>query len=325
MSLLKSVIKTLASLALSLSLMLACLTGCGEHRRYETECFFFDTYVYVCIYGGSDEILSDVVRLCAEYDRLFSKTNTESDVWALNNANGEPVVVNEKTAELLMLSCEYAELSGGRFDVTCGSVTELWDFSSETPSLPDASELTEALQYVGTDKMTIEDTTVTLSSGTKIDLGGIAKGFVADEIASYLRESGVNNAVISLGGNVLVVGDKFGKQYTVGVEAPSGEGYLTTLKLSDKSVVTAGINKRGFTLDGCYYHHILDLSTGMPVNNGLASVTVISESSTKGDALATTLFLMGLEEGIILAESLDGVEAVFAATSGETFMTSGLQ
>lgn len=325
MSLLKSVIKTLASLALSLSLMLTCLTGCGEHRRHETECFFFDTYVYLCIYGGSDEILSDVVRLCAEYDRLFSKTNTESDVWALNNANGEPVIVNEKTAELLTISCEYAELSGGRFDVTCGSVTELWDFSTETPSLPDSSELTEALQYVGIDKMTIEDTTVTLSSGTRIDLGGIAKGFVADEIASYLRENGVNNAVINLGGNVLVVGDKFGRQYTVGVEAPSGDGYLTTLQLSDKSVVTAGISKRGFTLDGCYYHHILDLSTGMPVNNGLASVTVVSESSTQGDALATTLFLMGLEEGLILAESLDGVEAVFAATSGEMFATSGLQ
>lgn len=301
------------------------LGGCKKNDYEEFDGFYFDTIVNVRVYNADEEIMDGLIGLCMHYDLLFDKNTSGSDVRRVNEAAGQPTAVSEETAEIVRLAQEYSFLSGGRFDITCGALTSLWDFKSETPSIPDAQSIAAALQTVGSDKLTINGSEITLQEGTKIDLGAIAKGYIADRLADYLKEKGVENAVINLGGNVVVIGDKFGEGYNVGIKSPFDLGYIDSLTASDCSIVSAGTYERGFTLDGEYYHHILDLSTGMPAQTGLAAVTVISDSSAEGDALATALFLCGADEGLQLAEQLSGIEAIFITEEGEVIKTSGLK
>lgn len=301
------------------------LSGCRKNDYKELDGFYFDTFINIRAYNADEEILDGAEELCVYYDRLFDRDTSGSDVCRVNGADGKPTVVSEETAALVHLAQEYAALSDGRFDITCGAVTELWDFGAQTPSVPDAQSISAALQTVGSEKLTVNGNEITLEANTKIDLGGIAKGYIADRLADYLKENGVENAVINLGGNVVVIGDKFGEGYRVGIQSPFDTSYIDSVTVSDCSVVTAGTYQRGFTLDGVYYHHILDLTTGMPAQTGLASVTVISESSADGDALATMLFLCGAEEGLPIAEQMSGVEAIFITEQGEVLKTTGVR
>lgn len=306
------------------AMLLILLCGCGEHSYKERSGFFFDTFITVRAYDADDDTLDGAIALCQKYDEMFSRSNEKSDVWTMNHSGGEQVLVSDDTAALLTFAQDYAQLSSGRFDITCGTVTSLWNFSAEEPQVPEQSELEAALKHIGIEKMHINGNSVILDDGAQIDLGGVAKGYIADKLAEYLKDSGVENAVINLGGNVVVIGDKFGRKYNIGVQSPFDDGYADSLQAADCSVVTAGTYQRGFTLDGVYYHHILDLSTGMPAQTGLASVTVVSESSAVGDAMATTLFLLGADEGFSLAEKTDGIEAIFISETGEITKTSGL-
>lgn len=300
------------------------LSGCKKNDYEEFEGFYFDTIVNVRVYNAEDEIIDGLIRLCMDYDLMFDKNTSGSDVWRMNEAAGQPTVVSDATAEIVRLAQEYSKLSQGRFDITCGAVTSLWDFKSENPSIPDEQSIAAALQTVGSEKISINGNEITLQEGTEIDLGAIAKGYIADRLTDYLKENGAQNAVINLGGNIVVVGDKFGEGYRVGIRSPFDSGYIDSVTVSDCSIVSAGTYERGFELNGEYYHHILDLNTGMPAKTGLAAVTVITETSVEGDALATILFLCGAEEGLRLAESLSGVEAIFITEEGEVIKTSGL-
>lgn len=162
-------------------------------------------------------------------------------------------------------------------------------------------------------------------SKAKLDLGGIAKGFIADKMKAYLQSKKITSGIINLGGNVLTVGEKSdGSDYTVGIQKPfdeSGEP-ICTVKVKDKSVVTSGIYERYYRVDGKLYHHILDTTTGYPVNNNLYSVTIISDSSCDGDALSTTCFALGIDKAKELINSLSGVEAIFVTDDYSIITTS---
>ncbi len=310
--------------ALLLAVSAALLCGCERHSSKERSGFYFDTYITVKIYDTDDETADGVLSLCRKYDEMFSRTDERSDVWRINHSRDEAVNVSDETAELLTLAQGFTDISGGRFDVTCGSLTSLWDFSAEAPQVPKQEDISAALAFVGSEKLSINGNQVQVQEGVQLDLGGIAKGYIADRIADYLKEHGVKNAVINLGGNVVVLGDKFGEKYKVGIQSPFNESYIDSLLVADCSVVTAGTYQRGFTADGVYYHHILDVKTGYPAETGLAAVTVISENSAECDAMATTLFLLGVDEGMKLAEETDGFEAVFISENGTVAKTSGL-
>ncbi|MBQ9993842.1 MAG: FAD:protein FMN transferase [Clostridia bacterium] len=192
--------------------------------------------------------------------------------------------------------------------------------------MPDEAALSGALSTINYNAAVVSETTVTVPSGTMIDLGGIAKGYVADKLASVIRSNGVTDAIIYLGGNIYCVGDKAGEGFHIGVQSPfspdSNELYAM-LTVSDTSVVTAGTYQRGFEIGDEYYHHILDLSTGYPASNGLVSVTIITDSSTAADALSTICLLKGAEEGMALVESIYGVEAVMITSDGDVLLSSG--
>ena len=176
--------------------------------------------------------------------------------------------------------------------------------------------------------MKLEGNTVTMPAGMQVDLGSIAKGYVTDEIAEYCRSRGVTCGILNFGGNVVVIGNRpDGEPWNVGIQdpkEPTGQP-LITLPTTDGAVVTSGVYERGFTLDGVRYHHILDPKTGWPVQNGLASVTLLTKDSLTADAYDTACFVMGLEKGMALVESLPGVEAVFIDTEDNIYYSSGLQ
>ena len=302
---------------LCLLVLLFPMLGCRTETAHSAAGIACDTVVTVTAYAPQ-ETVDGTLRICADYEALLSKTIEGSDVWDLNRAYGKPVEVHPETAELLCLAVEIGEASGGAFDVTIAPVSGMWDFTAEDPVLPDPDALRLAAARVDYRNVEIDGNTVTLKNGAEIDLGGIAKGYIADRVAEYLREQGVTSACINMGGNVLTIGTKpDGSPWTIGIRDPNGtpEQSAEVLKLGGAAVVTSGNYERFFVRDGVRYHHILDPKTGMPVSNGLASVTIIGTHSDLCDALSTACFVLGEEASRPILDRY-GVQAIFLYGDG---------
>ncbi|MBQ6346924.1 MAG: FAD:protein FMN transferase [Clostridia bacterium] len=317
--------------ALALILTLACalsLTGCAsaQQKKQTAIGFYLDTVITLTAYVDDAAVLNDALEECGRYERLLSRTVEGSDVWRINHAGGKPVEVSDDTVILLQTARRVSAYSDGAFDVTIAPVSTMWDFTSGAAVVPDADAIARAAALVDYTRMDIEGNTVTLPENMMIDLGGIAKGYIADEVKLYLMDRGVKSAVLSFGGNIVTIGLKpDGSPWKVGIQdidKPTGEYMLVSLNFGG-STVTSGIYERGFETDGVYYHHILDPATGWPVQNELASVTIFSDSSMWGDALATAAFALGPEKGMALIEALNGAEAVFISRDRSVTATSG--
>lgn len=291
--------------------------GCKTETPHSAVGFVCDTVVTITAYAPQ-ETTNGAMRFCSDYEAILSKTVEGSDIWKLNHADGKPVEVHPETVELLRLAVGIGEASGGAFDVTIAPVSALWDFKADDPVLPDRDALTEAAAHVDYRNIVIEGNTVTLKNNAEIDLGGIAKGYIADRVADYFREHGVTSACISMGGNVVTIGTKpDGSQWTVGIRDPNGtpDQSEEVLRVKDAAIVTSGNYERFFILDGVRYHHILDPDSGMPVNSGLASVTIIGTRSDLCDALSTACFVLGREGSAALLDRY-GVSAIFLYEDG---------
>ena len=315
--------------AMLLAVMLLC-GGCAEEKippKLSEVGFYLDTVITLTAYVEDKQVLKDALEECGRYEKILSRTVEGSDVWRINHAKGEPVEVSEDTMNILRCAQEISQKSGGAFDVTIAPVSTMWNFTKEPHELPDAEEIAKAAELVDYTRMTLEGNKVTLPEGMMIDLGGIAKGYIADQVKAYLKKRGVKYAILSFGGNIVAIGSEKpdGTPWKVGIQdidKPTGEHMLISLNKGG-STVTSGTYERGFDLDGVRYHHLLSAETGWPVQNELASVTIFSESSMEGDALSTTAFVLGTEKGLELIESLKGIEAVFIAKDRTVTYSSG--
>ena len=342
--------KTITAMLLVIALIIPQL-GCAAQENYSGVSktgFYMDTVCQITVYsmdgaeGLSAEeqereallVITDAFKLCDSYEKRLSKTIEGSDVYRINHAGGQAVKVDPTTVEVIRKGIEYGELSAGAFDVTIGQATDLWDFHDRDESgertgvLPDGGELAEAVSHVGYRQISIEGDSVRLADPeAEIDLGGIAKGYVADKIGEYMEANGVTSAVISLGGNIVVIGEKGlsmedsrGGDFAVGISDPQSDSgaLLGVLNCRDKTIVTSGTYERYFEIDGVRYHHILDPKTGYPVDTDVLSVTVIAAKgrSADCDGLSTTCLALGMEEGMALIRSLEGVEAIFVDVEG---------
>jgi len=301
-----------------------------------------DTFCTIIIYGAADPgLLDEAFKLCAEYEALLSITAEGSDVWRVNHAGGEPVTVDPRTIELIKEGLEFGEISGGMFDITIGRLSRLWDFGktgenilSSEPVIPEEAELEAARLTVDYRQVSIDGDTVQLADPDAwIDLGAIAKGYIADKIAGFLVERGVTAALIGLGGDVLVFGSKQdGTPWRIGVREPFGEmeDYLgvieipgdisgdTPAEISNVSIIGSGVYERQFEKDGVFYHHILDPNTGMPVKSDVISATVLTENAVTGEGLSTTMILLGSHNIQELLYKFPGfIGAVLVLDSGE--------
>lgn len=323
-------------LLLALLFSLPMLSGCGKRvEPIARTGFYFDTAVTITVYDPKEEPLIDACfELCQIYDDLFSRTKEGSDVYRINHSQGKPVEVSPETIFLLQTALSYAQRSGGRIDPTIAPLSALWDFGGqaaldeEQVRIPDPAQLQECLTHVGYEKIQLSGNQVVLSDPqASIDLGFVAKGYVADRLKDYLLEQGVEHALLDLGGNVLTLGSRpDGEPYRIGIQKPfeKGGSAAAVLPIRDQSLVSSGVYQRYFEKDGRLYHHILHPQTGYPVENNLLSVTILSSSSLEGDALSTTCFCLGLEEGMGLIESLPDVEAVFITQDQVLHPSSGI-
>lgn len=321
--------KKLLLLCMCCMLLVSCASKPVDSTR-----FMLNTICTVTIYAEenkdktSEELLDEVFDICQKYENMFSRTIEGSDVYRVNNSQGQPVEVSDETIEILETALYFSELSDGAFDITTAPLSIRWDFEGESPSVPPDDEIKELLLKVDYSKIKIDGNNVTLEPPAEaIDLGAIAKGYIADKMAEYLRENGVTSAIISLGGNIYALGDNAegNRPFNLGVQDPKAEdgSILGYLQLSDKSLVTSGDYQRYFTENGKRYHHILDPKTGYPAENGLSSVTIISDSSAVGDALSTACFVLGKDKGLELINSYEGVEAIFIDQDENIFLSDG--
>ena len=330
--------KRLLGLALS-ALLLSGLAACGPVAVPPTATpapplksqvgFYFDTVVTMQVYTDDEALLSDAQAECQRYDDLLSKTHEGSDVWRINHADGQRVAVAPETREILEKALEYSRLSEGIFDITVEPCVALWDFTGEGMGvLPDETALAQAAAKVDWTQVDVSDEGVLLPAGMTIDLGAIAKGYITDRIADFLKDRGVESGFLNFGGNVLVIGKKpDGSEWNIGIQDPLGkrdQNIVGVARVSGQAVVTSGIYERGFDLDGVRYHHILDSSSGWPVQNELAGVSIIAPDAFDADALSTTVFAMGVERGTAFIEGLDGIEAIFVTRDDSVTWTSGL-
>lgn len=283
--------------------------------------FKLNTIVTVTIYDSDDEsLLTECMELCDKYEKIFSRTAADSELYKLNHRELVPekdntYTVSEEMADLLSIGLSYSKNSDGAFNIAIAPLTELWDFTSETPHVPDDTDIQNAISKCVLQGAAVEGRSVTLDSdNTAFDLGGIAKGYIADQLKTFLLSKGVQSATINLGGNVVCIGGKpDGTPFKIGVQKPFADRNETAavMEITDKSVVSSGIYERFFEEDGKLYHHILNPSTGYPYENDLIAVTIISDKSVDGDALSTTCFALGYEKGMEFADSLPDIQAIF--------------
>ena len=328
--------KTIFRAALSLLLALS-LTACSAPgavfspnapQRVSRSALLLDTVVTITLYGDSDETLIDrCFDLCRDYEAVFSRTDEGSELYALNQTGS--LEASPALLELTEKALYYCRLSGGAFDITMGAVSEMYAFTSDAPRAPSRAELDEALRHVGYQGVEVDGKTITLADPQAVvDLGAIAKGYIADRLGEFLLENGQESALINLGGNVLCVGSKpDGSDFIVGLQYPFEETSKTIaeIRVSGCSVVTSGVYERFFEQDGVFYHHILDPQTGLPYDNGLLAVSIVSPCSVDGDALSTVCFALGLEKGLELINSMENVCAVFVTDDFELHYSEGFE
>ncbi len=297
--------------------------------------FLLNTIVTVQLYDKQEpSILDSCFDLIRHYELIYSRTNPASELAVLNNKSFLEEKPQESTynisfelADLIEEGLFYSRLSQGAFDITIAPITELWNFQTKSPRLPKMKALQEALLLVDYRNISLSGNQIAFArQGVRIDLGAIAKGYIADRVKDFLIKKGVRSAIINLGGNILCIGSKPDQTpFRIGIQKPCAERNETiaVMDIQNLSIVSSGVYERSFQLNGKLYHHILDPSTGFPRRSGLLAVTIISKKSVEGDGLSTTCFSLGLKKGTKLIESLPDTYAVFITEDGRVHYTKG--
>lgn len=307
----------------------------GESEPASRTGFVLNTVVTITIEEPNEkaeEYLGQCFALCDRYEKICSRTDSESELYAINEQVKKGRLefeISDELADIISCGLSYGEVSDGGFDITIEPVSAQWDFTSDTRKVPEDGEIMEALSGVCYRDVTLKGNTLKFAGeGMGLDLGGIAKGYIADRIKEYLLENGVESAIISLGGNILCVGEKpNGDEFHIGIQMPFGEYQETVAAVAckDISIVTSGIYERYFVEDDVLYHHILNPKTGYPYENNLLGVTVLSKKSVDGDGLSTACFALGPEEGMKLIDSLEDTYAVFITADKKLHYSEGFK
>ncbi|PKL05897.1 MAG: thiamine biosynthesis protein ApbE [Spirochaetae bacterium HGW-Spirochaetae-9] len=280
--------------------------------------------------GGSTKTTDEIFARLKTIEDRMSANKDGTEIAEVNAAAGlRAVKVSADTFDVIAKGIEYAKLTQGAFDISIGPLVKLWNIGTDYAKVPPKAEIAASLRLVDYRKIELDTKNMTVrlpASGMRLDLGAIAKGYSADEIAKILVKHKVKAAVVDLGGNVLVFGKKKdGSPWRVGVQDPRSErgDYIGLVTGQAMTVVTSGIYERFFVEEGKHYHHILDTKTGWPADNSLVSVSIIAASSMDADALSTSLFALGLQKGMELAKTLPGINAIFIDDKNRVYLTPG--
>ena len=319
--------KTIA--LLTALLLLFAVAGCQpQPKSLQRTDYLLDTVVTLTLYDATEADLDAAFKEIRRLSDLLDAYAPFSDLgWMQAAAGLKPVAVAPETMELLVFAKDMYERTGGYLDVTVGPLIDQWGIRNGG-RYPAEGELSAALGLLGMDDLILDEaagTAYLTRPGMRLDLGALAKGYIADKVKALLLERGVTSGVIDLGRNILLIGEKpGGAAFSIGVQSPTNAGdLLRVLALRDKSLVTSGTYERYFEHEGQRYHHVLDPFTGFPADQGLSAVTILSGSSLWGDALSTACLLLGVEEGTKLIDSIPDAEALFVRTDGAIVTSAG--
>jgi thiamine biosynthesis lipoprotein len=330
-------VRRASAAAAFLAAALVLLGGCSntpEEPETRTK-LILGTTVTIRIYEGAEEAIFERAfdRVTEIEERMSTSTADyqSTELLEVNRAAGEnPVEVSEDTFYVVQRGLEYSRMTDGAFDITIGPLVDLWGIGTEYAAVPEEQEIDELLPKVDYTRVELDPEKRTIylpEPGMGLDVGGIAKGYAAEEVARILREEGIEHALLDFGGNILAMGKKpDGSMWKIGIQNPQQQrgDFLGIVEDEAMTVVTSGDYERYFEKEEVRYHHIIDPRTGYPARTGLSSVTIVSEDSTEADALSTAAYVMGIEKGAKLIEELDGIEAAFVTKERGVYMTSGM-
>lgn len=296
------------------------LTSCAE-QRFNTQLFgYLDTVVSIDGYFESREefdraceITEDILK---KYDKIFDIYN-DGELKALNEK--KELSVSAELSDAVAFGIEAAQSTDGYCNIAMGSVLSLWHEARESdiPYLPDPDMLTAASGHTSVGEISLENGFVRLNDKeASLDMGAVAKGIVSDVLRQELTEAGFGNMLINLGGNVVVIGNKDGKGWNVGIQSPDGEGITDAVAVSDACLVTSGSYQRYFEYNGKRYHHIINPDTLYP-SDMYSSVSVLYENGAWADALSTALFNMTVEQGEKILQQFDNIGVMWITSDGE--------
>ncbi len=260
---------------------------------------------FVEVISPQKEAVKIAFNEISRIERLLSKYNPESEVSKLNKFG--TLKASPETFYVIKKAKEFYSLSNGAFDITVAPLMEIWGFTSKQYSLPSEEKIKEALKLVGSNKIILHDNSFVIqfkTSGMKIDLGAIAKGYAVDCAIEKIKKHGIKDCLVNAGGQIYCLGDKYGKPWRVAIRNPREDGLVNYLKLKDRAISTSGDYEQYFTKGKKRYAHIINPKTGYPAESSIASVTVIAMDGLTADALSTSIFVLGKEKGELMAKKL---------------------
>ena len=284
------------------------------------------------LHKQADYLLDQAFSLLRLYEKRFSANDEHSELMKVNHAAGiQPVIVHPDLFELIELGKKHSLASNSYLNIALGPLVQTWRIGFEDAKVPTSEEIKQALAKTNPNfiELNKEKSSVFLKqTGMKIDLGALAKGYIADKISTFLKEHGVTSALINLGGNILTIGlnEVNNRFWRIGIQNPKlpRGNNLALLSLQDKSVVTSGIYERKLQTKDRVYHHIFDQHTGYPIDNQLASLTIVSDRSVDGEIWTTRLFGMAPASILEKVEKENDIEAFIITEDNQFFYSSGL-
>lgn len=295
-------------------IILVILSYLRETGEVTQTSFALNTTIYITAKGkNAKTITQQAIQRVNEIEKHITAYSQTSDL-----SKG---VLSDDAKKVVERGLYFGKKSDGYFDITIKPLVDLWGVTTPTPKVPSNDEIEKALSLVDYTKTSINGDKLIISEGMSIDLGGIGKGYAADEAAKVLRENGITDGIVDLGGDIVVLGKK-----RIGIQNPlSGQtgDYMAVVEIKDSSIVTSGSYERNFKEGGKTYHHILNPKTGRPSESGLLSATVISENSQDADAIATIIYILGADEGLSFANEM-GVQAMVIDEEKTVHKTKGV-
>lgn len=276
---------------------------------------------------SASRAIQDIMREMRRIDAGMSPYKQDSELSRVNRYAAEhPVVISDELFQLLQRAISFSRLTRGAFDITFASAGFLYDYRAHKK--PEAHQLAAAVSRINFHNIRLDGNTSTIDftrPGVKIDLGGIAKGYAVDNAIAHLQKLGVENALVTAGGDTRVIGERWGRPWYIGIRDPRREeDMVARIPLENVAVSTSGDYERFFEQDGVRYHHIIDPRTGDSARE-LRSVTIIGPDATTTDALSTSVFVMGLEPGLALINRLADIDAILVDNRGRLHYSNGLQ
>lgn len=306
----------------------------GKHEKVEAtkNSYVLGTLISLRAFGNkAEKAVNEAIEKLNDIDDKMSVFKEESDISKINSKAGvTPQAVSKDTYFVVKNAVEYSQILEGTFDPTIRPLVKLWNIGNDKETIPKKAKIEEALKLVNYNDVILDESNCTIMLKNKyqaLDIGGIAKGFAADEVRDIFHKQKVKSALIDLGGNIFALGSKDdGTPWRVGIQNPfeSRGDFVGILSVKDKSIVTSGNYERYFMKDGQRFHHIIDPKTGYPSQSKIISATIISDNSIDGDGLSTGVYILGINKALKIIEAIEGIDAIFITEDKKVYTTSGI-